>query len=177
MVKENGETMNGKEKDEKAAANRELYFLLGEINGKLDGLVDQLAKVIYALIALAGATVGLKLMGTPPMQVIMYYIKAFILLFTVLMTFAKRRVLKGWGYLFAFGFFAGTAQIMNIVLSGEVAVATMLYLVSNASLLRFLWNWDGWNKSNMTSVVADDKSKGNDVKARADVVELKEAED
>ncbi len=166
--------MSGKEKDEKAATNRELYFLLGEINGKLDGLVDQLAKVIYALIALAGATVGLKLMGSPPLQVIMFYIKVFVFLFTVVTAFAKRRILKGWVYLFGFGLLAGIAQVMNIVLSGEASIATALYLVSNVSLLAFLWNWDGWNKSSDDAVVADNKSKGNDVKARADMVESKE---
>jgi len=170
--------MNGKDKqDKEAVANRELYFLLGEINGKMDGLIDQQSKTIIALIALAGATVGLKLMGTPPMQVIMYYIKAFIFLFMVLMTFAKRRILKGWGYLFAFAFFAGTAQVMNIMLGGETSIATALYLVSNIAFLAFLWNWDGWNKSSDDSVVVDNKSKGNDVKARVDMVEPKEAED
>jgi hypothetical protein len=141
----------------------ELYYLLGEINGKLDGLIDQQTKTIYALVALAGATVGLKLMGTPPTQVVMFYVKVFVFLFTILTAWSKRRTLKGWVYLFAFGFLAGVAQVLNIVVRGETTVATAMFMFSNVSLLAFLWNWDGW-----------DKAKGDEVRTWAKPKETEE---
>ena len=127
--------------------NKKLYYLLGEMNGKLDGLITSQSKTIYALIALAGATIGLKLVGSPPLQVILFYTKIFLFLFTIIIALMKRRIFGGWYYIFAFGVFAGAAQIVNVFSnSSEPIISTSLFLLSNLALALFIWNWDKWNK-------------------------------
>lgn len=125
---------------------RDLYFLLGKMSGKMDGMINAQNKTIYALIALAGATVGLKLMGTPPLQVIMYYAKAFIFLFTAIVSFSKRKELRHWYFLFGFAVFAGVSQFLTIIQSEQI-LGTALFLIANVSLLLFVWCWDSWYHS------------------------------
>lgn len=128
----------------KNPTNADVYLLLGEIKGMLDGLVDMQTKVMLALIALAGATLGLKLVGSPPIQVAMFYLKVFIFIFTGLLAVAKRHVLGGWYLLLAFGLCAGAAQTIKLFTPGETIVSTLLFLAANWALLGFVWNWNGW---------------------------------
>lgn len=132
--------------EKKDPTAKDLYFLLGEINGKLDGLLDQQSKTIWGLLALAGATVGLKLVGSPPEQVVLFYAKSVVFLFTVIVSWGRRRVLGGWQYIAGFGVLAGSAQVLNILLPSEPLVGTILFLIANLSLLLFVWNWDHWKK-------------------------------
>lgn len=122
-------------------SNAELYYMLGEIKGLLSGIVEMQTKTIYALIALAGATVGLRLFGSPPIQIIMFYVKTFIFLFTALLALGKRSSLKSWYYMFGFGLSAGLAQILKLVTPTETTLSTILFLISNISLLLFVWKW------------------------------------
>lgn len=122
-------------------SNSDIYYLLGEIKGTLDSIVEMQSKVIYALIALAGATMGLKLWGSPPLQTIMFYTKVFIFVFTALLALGKRSVAKRWYWIFAFALSAGLAQVIDLLTSQEQNVSTTLFLLANISLLMFVWNW------------------------------------
>jgi len=116
-------------------------YILGKIDAKLNILIDNQQKVILALIAIVGATLGLKFVGTPPLQILLFYIKTFIFLFTILISWSKRKIIKGWYFLFAFGIFAGVAQILNIVCHGETIWSTLSFLMCNIMLLLFIWYW------------------------------------
>lgn len=116
-------------------------YQLGQINAKLDSILDSNMKVILALIALVGATIGLKIVGTPPLTVILYYIKTFLFIFTVLTSFAARKRLRGWQFILGFGLFAGIAQITSILAHGETVYGTAFFLIANISLLPFIWGW------------------------------------
>lgn len=117
-------------------------YRLGKIDAKLDILVEQNQKTILALIALVAATVGLKFIGSPPLQIILFYVKTFIFVFTMLIAWQKRHEIKGWYYIFGFGMFAGIAQVLNIALQNESMFATTSFLLCNIMLLLFIWQWD-----------------------------------
>lgn len=138
--------------------NAELYKLLsdisgniGEINGKLDGLVSTQTKTIYALIALAGATVGLKLMGSPPLWVISGYINLFVFIFATVLSIHKRDTIYGWGYILAFGLLGIVANIYKLMPNAMDWIRTSIFILANSSLVMFLWNWDRWRKDEPTS--------------------------
>lgn len=139
--------------EKKNPTTKDVYLIVGEIKGLVQGIregqdriADGQTKVILALIGVIGATLGLKAIGSPPLQVCLFYIKVFVFLFTALVAAYKRNSLGGWYYLFAFAVLAGMAQITNIVLSDEEMVATILFLAANIALLAFVWNWDRWLK-------------------------------
>lgn len=119
--------------------NNNEQYQLGQINAKLDSLLDSNLKVILALIALVGATLGLKIVGTPPLTVILCYIKTFLFIFTVLISFAARKKLREWYFIFGFGLFAGIAQVTSILAHGETVYGTAFFLIANISLLLFVW--------------------------------------
>jgi len=134
-------------KKRKNPSNAKIYYLLGRIDGKMDTLIHIQERITYALITLAGATVGLKLIGSPPVQIVLFYLKAFIFLFTALMAWSKRSILKEWYYIFAFGSLAGIAQVYGAVRGGgQDIVGTTIFLLANIALLMFIWDCDGWCK-------------------------------
>ena len=128
--------------------NADMYYLLGEINSKLTILVDHQSKTILALIALAAATLGLKVMGSPPLQVAMFYSKAFIFVFTLLMALYKRHKLRNWYWIFGFAVSALAAQMMGLLIGRETTFGTGLFWVANLCLLIFVWTWEKWEGGN-----------------------------
>lgn len=117
----------------------DLYFKLGEIDAKLDSLVTMQTKVIYALIALAGATVGLKVMSTPPLLVVSSFVNAFIFLFAGILAVGRRQQLQGWQYLLGFGVMGVAGNMHKVVAPGSVWIRTCIFIVANLSLLVCLW--------------------------------------
>lgn len=140
------------ENPEESMEIQDIYHILGRIDGKLDGLVngqnglvDAQSKTIYALIALAGATIGLKLMGTPPLAVIARYINTFAFLFAMILAAGRRKYLiDGWRWIFLFGLFGFLGNVYNIVYQDTAWVRTALFIVANGSLVVFLWRSDKW---------------------------------
>lgn len=126
----------------------DVYFLLGEISGKLDGLIQAQSKTIYALIALAGATIGLKLVGTPAIVVISRFINMFVFLFTFLIGLSLRKKMRGWYFISLFGFAGVIGNIISLV-GGESATSSFrvpVFIIANMSMLLFIWSWDKWKK-------------------------------
>lgn len=130
----------------KNPTNKDLYFLLGEIDAKLDGVIQMQGKVIYALIALAGATVGLKLMGSPPLAVIARYINLFVFLFAVLLAIGKRRMFYSWQHILLFGIFGICGNLYYLIFNNHEWIRTGIFIIANSNLVLFLWNWDKWRK-------------------------------
>lgn len=129
----------------------DVYFKLGEIDAKLDSLVTALvtmqSKIVYALIAMAAATLGLKLVGTPPLAVITRYINLFVFTFALALAIGKRRVLRGWQYILVFGVFGMLGNLYYLIFHNHEWLRTCLFIVANSSLALFLWSWDSWDKS------------------------------
>lgn len=124
----------------------DLYFKMGEIDGKLDMIIAMMQKTIYALIALAGATVGLKLMGTPPLLIISSFINGFVFLFAGLLSVFsfKRRGIRGWQYILVFGLMGVMGNAHKVIAPGAVALRTCFFIVGNLALVVFLWQSDSW---------------------------------
>lgn len=120
-------------------------YKLGKIDAKLDILISQQQKTIFALIALVAATIGVKFLGTTPLQYIMFYTKAFIFAFIVLISWFRRDVIRGWYLLFGFGIFGGAAQILNLAYHSEMVSATILFLICNIILLIYIINLDNFH--------------------------------
>ncbi len=125
---------------------RDVYYLLGSISGKLDGLIEAQSKTIYALIALAAATLGLKLLGTPPLAIISRFINSFVFLFALILAVGKRKTLFGWQYILIFGLFGMAGNIYYLVFLDHEWLRTSIFIVANSGLVFFLWNWDKWKK-------------------------------
>jgi len=137
----------------KNITNVELYQLLsdisgsiGEINGKLDGLVSTQTKTIYALIALAGATVGLKLVSSPPPLIISSFLNAFIFLFAAILAVHQRRQIHGWQFVLSYGVFGIIGNLYRAIVPANVWIGTCIFIIANSGLVLFLWNWDRWRR-------------------------------
>ena len=85
--------------------NRDIYVLLGEIKAEVKGLREQQSKTILALIALVGAVLGLKVLGTHPLILISRFVNIFVFLFAAGLAISKRKSLEKWEYVFFFGYF------------------------------------------------------------------------
>ena len=125
---------------------KDVYYLLGTISGKLDGLVEAQSKTIYALIALAAATLGLKLLGTPPLAIISRYINLFVFMFAIILAVGKRKSIHGWYYVLIYGIFGMLGNIYYLIFLNHEWLRTSLFIVANAGIGIFLWNWDKWKK-------------------------------
>lgn len=122
----------------------DLYYKLGEIDGKLDGLLIMQTKIIYALIALAGATVGLKLMGSPPLLIVSSFINGFIFLFAIILAIHRRQEIKGWQYILTFGVFGVVGNIHKVIAPDVVSFRTCIFIIGNLALLIYVWQSDNW---------------------------------
>ena len=122
----------------------DVYHKLGQIDGKMDTLIATQNKVIYALIALSGATVGLKLMGTPPLLVISSFINGFVFLFAAILAGHRRRDIRGWQFILMFGLLGIVGNIHKVIDPGGVWFRTCIFIVANVSLVIFLWQSDSW---------------------------------
>lgn len=120
----------------------DLYYKLGEMDGKMDSLVEAQHKTIYALIALSGATVGLKLMGSPPLLIISSFINAFVFLFAAIIAIARRRILTGWPFILIFGIMGIIGNFHKIIAPNNVWFRTCFFIIANGSLVFFLWRVD-----------------------------------
>lgn len=131
----------------------DLHYIMGEINGKLDTLtlqqhkasdaiIAQQNKTIYALIALAGATVGLKLMGSPPLLIILSFINGFIFLFTFITAIFKRKQMRGWAYILTFGIMGIIGNIHKVISPANTDIRNLFFIVGNLGLLLFVWQLD-----------------------------------
>ena len=74
----------------------ELRRDVGEMKGLLTSLNDSIMKIFYALIALAGASIGTKFIGTPWYVEIAMWATMSSGLFVGLITLAKRKCLSFW---------------------------------------------------------------------------------
>lgn len=120
----------------------DLYFKMGEIDGKMDTLIAMQNKIAYALIALAGATVGLKLVGSPPLLVILSFINGFIFLFTFMVAIFQRKKLRGWPYILTFGIAGVMGNIHKIISPAATDIRNLFFIVGNFGLLLFVWQLD-----------------------------------
>lgn len=128
--------------------NKDVYLVLGEIKGIVEGIRDGQTKISLALIALAGATIGLKLMGTPPLIVISRFTNMFVFLFACLVAFSLRKRMNGWYFILAYGI-AGIMGNLISLIGGEGPTGTFripVFIVANLAMLLFLWKWDKWVK-------------------------------
>jgi len=126
----------------------DVYFVLGSISGKLDGLIATQSKTIYALIALAGATLGLKLLGTPTPIVISRFVNMFVFLFASLVGFSQRRKMNGWYFILTFGIGGVIGNLISLI-GGEGPTALFrvpVFIIANSAMGLFLWKWDKWVK-------------------------------
>lgn len=136
------------------------WLLLGEINGKLDGLgelislqqrtiIEMQTKVIGALIGLAAAVMGLKLLGTPPLAVIARSINLFVFSFALIMAVMKRRTHHGWQYVLLFGLFGMLGNLYYLIFHDHEWLRTTIFILANSSMGSFVWIWGRWgnNKS------------------------------
>lgn len=135
------------EQDQDYALTLKTYLILGEIKGQLNGIVQMQAKTIYAVIALAGATVSLKLVATPPLAVITRFINLFVFLFALVLAVNKRRVLHGWQYVLLFGLFGIAGNLYYLIFLDAEWLRTTMFIAANSNMALFLWNWDRWEKS------------------------------
>ena len=127
-------------------SNSDIYLILGEIKGLVEGVVEMQTKVIFALIALAGATLGLKLVKTSALIVISRYTNMFVFLFAALLGVSLRKKLNGWYFVLAYGI-GGVAGNLVSLIGGEGPTGVFrvpIFIVANLSLLLFLWGWDKW---------------------------------
>jgi hypothetical protein len=129
------------ERDKKDVKNEDLYYMLGQIDGKLDGMLNQQSKVIYALIALAGATLGLKLMGTPPLVVISRFINMFVFFFTAIVGFSLRKKACGWYFILVYGIGGVVGNLISLIggenLTSEFRIP--VFVAANLSLFLYFW--------------------------------------
>ena len=140
--------MESFDRDKNEPTISDVYFLLGSISGKLDGLIATQSKTIYALIALAGATLGLKLLGTPSIVVISRFVNMFVFLFASVVGFSLRGKMTGWYFICAYGVGGVVGNLMSLV-GGEGATSSFrvpVFIVANLAMLAFLWGWDKWDR-------------------------------
>lgn len=124
----------------------DIFTLLGEIKGTLEAMKGEQTKVMLALIALAGATLGLKVVGSPPLQVIIFYVKVWLFAFAVLIGLANRKHLRFWWVMSGYGVIAGGAQIIRLLSTKGTSLSSGLFLVSNVVLVGLFWSWDRHTK-------------------------------
>ena len=126
----------------------DVYFVLGSISGKIDGLIATQSKTIYALIALAGATLGLKLLGTPTLIVLSRFTNMFVFLFASVFGIALRKKLRGWYFIVIYGAGGVIGNLISLI-GGEGPTGNFrvpVFIVANFALVLFLWKWDKWVK-------------------------------
>jgi len=138
----------------------EVYQMFGEIKTITQGqqreqketnkiLRDQRgdnSKIIMSLIALVGATLGLKITGTPALDIIQLYILMFASLFTFLIAIYYREHLKYWFSLTAFGGFYFVGIMLGIYSKYQhwetklcYNVRLIFYMIAFINLIYFLW--------------------------------------
>ncbi len=78
---------------------------LTSIDTKLDFLHKDYTKLMFGMMAIVGATVGLKIMGTPPITIIATYTAVFCMLFLLLVVALRWKYLS-WSSRLVRGSFA-----------------------------------------------------------------------
>lgn len=111
---------------------------------KLDNLLNQQTKIIFALIAIIGATIGLKFVGSPLYVLIVVYVDLFVFIFVTLFALWKYDKLKGWIFILLFGLCGVIGNLIGVLPIGmhpPLWVTWSLFPIGNTAILLFLWRY------------------------------------
>jgi hypothetical protein len=119
----------------------DLSLAIGSMNSKLDVVIATQNKTIYSLIGLIAAVIGVRLVGSPPMVVILAFVNFFVFTFMGLAAFYKRKAFKERYFLVVFALLGMTASIVSAVFYHGAAteITRGLFILGNISLLIYIW--------------------------------------
>jgi len=125
---------------------------IGELKGQLMILNGSIMKIFYALIALAGASVGTKFIGTPWYIDIAMHATMFSAIFVGLITVAKRKCLSRWEKFIRVTFVTYCAYITTLrifhyqtgtaLTQNEGAIANLLITTLAIGFIGLAWRRD-----------------------------------
>lgn len=115
---------------------------MGEIRAMLRQVIDTQSKTIYALIAVIGATIGLKFTNSPPILIVFVWVNLFVFLFAAIVATARRKELQHWYWIAIFGIGGVAANVIRLATceGGINEYSQILYIVSNTAMVLYLWN-------------------------------------